>query len=805
MAATYPANTFKESVDLTIEAANKIAQVVRGDANTEVTVADGSTIPSIRKAQADSMYFKEPEAWTTGQTETDYLQLKKYTDPTTNKESWWFAKGALVSNPIAMGTSPFGDDNWTLYTPEDLFISGKAEYESIYQALKGKAAEAGYNLVRGSFEEGGTLTNTNDVLWYQSNGRYYSWKGSLPKVVPAGSTPATSGGIGAGAWVDRTDVTLRSEIREYVNQAQEEIINGKIFPESGVLSNGMTVTAGTTHLRVLVSGEPTILIAWDTLILPATVTAVPVSDNGFSGYDVVTDQGTFEFVTQEINSLRGRNAYPTASKEVYAIGFGVVADGVTDDYASLRRAGDYCRDNGISKLILPHGKIRLSQYYEVDWQANIEGQKGTVIDSDEFGTTLLFDDGLDGLKVVRAANSASGGAGDDSVIKCVNVECAGDNSNSSGHGVTLFARAFCEDVVTQNFGEDGFHIVATSSSNSDNANLFTLIRCKATQNGRDGLFVSGADVNAGETIGFNSTYNGRFNVNDSSFLGNTHIGAHSSNPARRAYGRGSDGQGYRCILDHVATADTIPVTGADWETYWELWAASTTYPDIVVDTKYYDSRNGESGDYPFYHYFSAGSNSINVFVGCYAEGADGASNGGSYISNRSQIYGGLLGEVEPKGFGQAYRANISPVKAVTYKNDSVVTSGLGDPDGTLAAAFTFKEDVPDVQWALRWDPSNATWDLRAGGLIANRTFFLCDSGNSLGRTVGFLDFSSMGCGIGGKRHSASSSAPTNGEYQRGDIIYRTTPSASGKIGWVTTVGGKAGSTAVFKEFGAIDA
>jgi hypothetical protein len=36
--------------------------------------------------------------------------------------------------------------------------------------------------------------------------------GSFPKVVSAGSTPATAGGIGAGAWVDRTQETLRSEL-----------------------------------------------------------------------------------------------------------------------------------------------------------------------------------------------------------------------------------------------------------------------------------------------------------------------------------------------------------------------------------------------------------------------------------------------------------------------------------------------------------------------------------------------------------------------------------------------------------------
>jgi hypothetical protein len=41
------------------------------------------------------------------------------------------------------------------------------------------------------------------------NGHEYSWSGAFPKVVAAGATPATSGGIGAGAWVDLTDETLR--------------------------------------------------------------------------------------------------------------------------------------------------------------------------------------------------------------------------------------------------------------------------------------------------------------------------------------------------------------------------------------------------------------------------------------------------------------------------------------------------------------------------------------------------------------------------------------------------------------------
>lgn len=62
----------------------------------------------------------------------------------------------------------------------------------------------------GTFDAGYTLTNNRQTLAYGNV--EYSWSGAFPKVVAAGATPATSGGIGAGAWVDRTDVTLRSEL-----------------------------------------------------------------------------------------------------------------------------------------------------------------------------------------------------------------------------------------------------------------------------------------------------------------------------------------------------------------------------------------------------------------------------------------------------------------------------------------------------------------------------------------------------------------------------------------------------------------
>ena len=72
--------------------------------------------------------------------------------------------------------------------------------------------DMGFNPVTGSFQSGATVTEYNQCLLDTSTGTFYSWNGALPKVVPAGSTPATAGGVGAGAWSDKTDLTLRSEI-----------------------------------------------------------------------------------------------------------------------------------------------------------------------------------------------------------------------------------------------------------------------------------------------------------------------------------------------------------------------------------------------------------------------------------------------------------------------------------------------------------------------------------------------------------------------------------------------------------------
>lgn len=76
---------------------------------------------------------------------------------------------------------------------------------------------AGYITID-SFQQGADLPNNeltqrNHILRDETTGEYYRWDGDLPKQVPLGSTPQSTGGISKGAWVSVGDASFRSDIR----------------------------------------------------------------------------------------------------------------------------------------------------------------------------------------------------------------------------------------------------------------------------------------------------------------------------------------------------------------------------------------------------------------------------------------------------------------------------------------------------------------------------------------------------------------------------------------------------------------
>lgn len=83
------------------------------------------------------------------------------------------------------------------------------------EALRRSYAEAGYTMVPGSFELGGTVTTATDVLLYEADGHAYNWNGTFQnggKVVPQGSSPDTAGGIGPTLWLNQGVKLIRTEL-----------------------------------------------------------------------------------------------------------------------------------------------------------------------------------------------------------------------------------------------------------------------------------------------------------------------------------------------------------------------------------------------------------------------------------------------------------------------------------------------------------------------------------------------------------------------------------------------------------------
>ncbi|MCO5781823.1 GDSL-type esterase/lipase family protein [Citrobacter meridianamericanus] len=86
--------------------------------------------------------------------------------------------------------------------------------EGLKQLVMQQIYNLGWNL-EGSFQDGGTVISAGDLLQDEITNIWYRWDDleTLPKTVPAGSTPSSAGGVGEGKWqaVDVSDV-LRKEL-----------------------------------------------------------------------------------------------------------------------------------------------------------------------------------------------------------------------------------------------------------------------------------------------------------------------------------------------------------------------------------------------------------------------------------------------------------------------------------------------------------------------------------------------------------------------------------------------------------------
>ena len=120
----------------------------------------------------------------------------------------WKTKGIGYNpvNELRDELEPRISDSESKISNNELQISNSES--KVFEALKRSYADAGLNLVEGSFEEGGELLVASDVM-ITASGDGYSWGGpEFPHNVAAGTDPTA---LGSG-YILRTDVLLRAEV-----------------------------------------------------------------------------------------------------------------------------------------------------------------------------------------------------------------------------------------------------------------------------------------------------------------------------------------------------------------------------------------------------------------------------------------------------------------------------------------------------------------------------------------------------------------------------------------------------------------
>lgn len=148
----------------------------------------------------------------------------------------------IVTNMLEIGGIPL--------VPPDTAVD---TYAATREALRRSYAESGHTMVNGSFEKGGTVSTVDEVLLYEIQGIAYSWAGTLPKVVPAGSTPESTGGFSPTTWIYAGDELLLNHGVLLGNDGQKYAMSGCAVRRDTALSPDWGPVSDSAHIPINVT------------------------------------------------------------------------------------------------------------------------------------------------------------------------------------------------------------------------------------------------------------------------------------------------------------------------------------------------------------------------------------------------------------------------------------------------------------------------------------------------------------------------------------------------------------------------
>ena len=445
-------------------------------------------------------------------------------------------------------------------------------------------------------------------------------------------------------------------------------------------------------------------------------------------------------------------------------------------------------------VTFPDGQYTFNTALELKRKCGLIGMNSGL--GDAAGVVFSFPNGTDGI-VIHRQNTLAGGleapptnGADGSEVRGILIRGAG-YSPGNVSGVVMRARAVFTGVRVEKYQGDGWRIVADAvtadPARTGNANLFNMTMCAASECWGNGLYVDGLDVNAGNIVGFNSINNGLWGVFDSSFLGNTFTGAHTSANGRR--GQVSH-LGNRYYLKHDAVAGTTePGTNA---AVWVLIGAGGVtfyYPAWVSGTDYQPGGAFKSDN----------ANSDSLFIGCYSESGQPPS----VILHPATVIGGEHGaDFAPESTGHRNIAGrLTPFTVVSRATDAPLTMGVAQRTGELLSYHAPGDNAVGLSPAT-FDAASGDWVVRHARLSARTPVrYTTDlSKFNVGRSSavggGHVRFP-RGAFMGHRMVDSGTAPPTSGEAGRGDIRINESAAPGQPSYWQCTASGVNGSTAVW--------
>ena len=271
-------------------------------------------------------------------------------------------------------------------------------------------------------------------------------------------------------------------------------------------------------------------------------------DGGGALYKRVGSEPSHEGKVQSLDGAWWEIAETIFTLEMF--GGGVDKTGAENN-AAFSDIHDVIGENPVSSSNYRGGATIQLNYGVYDFAETIQVKRGLIIQGRagaEFpnpSTVLSFPASITGI-IVHRYNTLNDEiidpttyGGDGTIIRDLALfgdggdqgETVDDTHGMLGHGIWLRSRAVLENLYVKGFACNGVHIRASASgtdATEGNANNWRIVNCKISNNRWCGLYVNGADANAGVASGLDVASNRLWGINDNSFLGNTYLGCHAA-------------------------------------------------------------------------------------------------------------------------------------------------------------------------------------------------------------------------------------------------------------------------------------